>query len=72
MTPAFSSWQAFFHMGGYGFFVWLAASIAVIALSGLVIQTIVQRKNLLKEIKRRQQREQRIEQAKLTQEEGNM
>lgn len=68
MTPAFSSWQAFFNMGGYGFFVWLAASITIISLFSLVIHTVYQRKKLLTEIKHRQLREQRIEQAKLTKE----
>lgn len=68
MTPAFSSWQAFFAMGGYGFFVWMAACITLISLSGLVIHTVLQRKKLLAEIRRRQLREQRIEQAKLTKE----
>lgn len=68
MTPAFSSWQAFFEMGGYGFFVWLAASITVISFIALIIHTIYQRKTLLAEIRRRQLREQRIEQAKLTKE----
>lgn len=72
MTPAFSSWQAFFNMGGYGFYVWLAVAVTVIALSGLIIQTVAQRKNLLTEIQRRQQREQRIEQAKLSKEEGKI
>ncbi len=24
MTPAFASWNEFFAMGGYAFFVWLA------------------------------------------------
>jgi heme exporter protein D len=71
MTPAFSSWQAFFEMGGYGFFVWLAASVAVLSLCSLIVHTLFQRKRLLTEIKRRQQREQRIEQAKLMKE-GNV
>ncbi|MEQ4583122.1 MAG: heme exporter protein CcmD, partial [Pantoea agglomerans] len=26
MTPAFSSWHAFFEMGGYAFYVWLAVA----------------------------------------------
>lgn len=66
MAPAFASWQAFFHMGGYGFFVWLAVALTALSLFGLIIHTVFQRKKLLAEIKRRQLREQRIEQAKLT------
>lgn len=72
MTPAFSSWHAFFQMGGYGFYVWLAVAVTMLALAGLIIQTVAQRKNLLNEIQRRQQREHRIEQAKLSKEEGQI
>ena len=27
MTPAFASWNEFFAMGGYAFFVWLAVVV---------------------------------------------
>ena len=27
MTPAFASWNEFFAMGGYAFFVWLAVAM---------------------------------------------
>lgn len=30
MTPAFASWNEFFAMGGYAFFVWLAVVMTVI------------------------------------------
>lgn len=60
MTPAFSSWEAFFAMSGYGFFIWLALSIAIVAMVGLIIHTRVTKNSLLKEIARREQREQRI------------
>ena len=32
MTPAFASWNEFFAMGGYAFFVWLAVVMTVIPL----------------------------------------
>ncbi|MBK5072248.1 heme exporter protein CcmD [Budviciaceae bacterium CWB-B4] len=68
MTPAFSSWQEFFAMGGYGFFVWLAVAATVIPLLALVWHTRWQRKQLLTEIQRRKSREARIENAKSKQE----
>ena len=36
MTPAFSSWHAFFAMGGYAFYVWLAVAGSVLVLSLLI------------------------------------
>ncbi|KGT91863.1 cell shape determination protein CcmD [Erwinia typographi] len=64
MTPAFSSWPAFFAMGGYAFYVWLAVACTLIALTGLVLHTIVQRRRLLNAIRQRQSRERRIHAAK--------
>ena len=32
MTPFFQTWQEFFNMGGYGFYVWLCYAITVVAL----------------------------------------
>lgn len=64
MTPAFSSWQAFFAMGGYAFFVWLAVIVTFIALAGLVLHTLSQRRRLLADIRQRQSRERRIRAAK--------
>lgn len=64
MTPAFSSWQEFFAMGGYGFFVWLAVAATLIPLLVLVFHTRWQRKQLLTDIQRRKSREARIENAK--------
>ncbi|WP_159567138.1 heme exporter protein CcmD [Budvicia diplopodorum] len=68
MTPAFSSWQEFFAMGGYGFFVWLAVAATLLSLLALVFHTRWQRKRLLTEIQRRKSREARIENAKNQQE----
>ncbi|GKX51693.1 heme exporter protein CcmD [Budvicia aquatica] len=68
MTPAFSSWQAFFAMGGYGFFVWLAVAATIIPLLALVFHTRWQRKQLLTEIQRRKSREARIKNAQNQQE----
>ncbi|WP_127960263.1 heme exporter protein CcmD [Serratia microhaemolytica] len=60
---AFNSWAAFFHMGGYGFYVWLAASMTLCALFGLLIHTLWQHKRLLIELHRQLSREQRIRQS---------
>lgn len=60
MTPAFSSWQAFFAMGGYAFYVWLAVACTLIPLAALVVHTCWQRRRLLANIRQRQAREQRI------------
>ncbi|WP_428943654.1 heme exporter protein CcmD [Pantoea sp. FN060301] len=64
MTSAFASWPAFFAMGGYAFYVWLAVACTLISLGGLVIHTLIQRRRLLTEIRQRQARERRIRAAK--------
>ncbi|CQH59128.1 heme exporter protein CcmD [Yersinia enterocolitica] len=62
MNPAFNSWAAFFAMGGYAFYVWLAIAATVLSLLGLWIHTVWQHKQLLADIQRREAREQRIRQ----------
>jgi len=64
MTPAFSSWHAFFQMGGYAFYVWLAVASTLIALGVLVLHTVLQRRTLLHDIRQRQSRDCRIQAAK--------
>lgn len=64
MNAAFDSWQAFFAMGGYAFYVWLAVAATLLPLLGLVLHTFWQRKQLLNEVGRRQARERRIRQSK--------
>ncbi len=63
MNAAFDSWSAFFAMGGYAFYVWLAVAATLISLLGLVAHTVWQRRQLLAEIGRRQARERRIRHA---------
>ncbi|EMA7645844.1 heme exporter protein CcmD [Yersinia enterocolitica] len=63
MNPAFNSWAAFFAMGGYAFYVWLAIAATVLSLLGLWRHTVWQHKQLLADIQRREAREQRIRQA---------
>lgn len=64
MSAAFDSWAAFFAMGGYAFYVWLAVAATLIPLLGLVCHTQWQRRQLLAEVRRRQAREQRIRHAR--------
>ncbi|WP_145538824.1 heme exporter protein CcmD [Yersinia kristensenii] len=63
MNPAFHSWAAFFAMGGYAFYVWLAVAATLLSLLGLWVHTLWQHKQLLADIQRREAREQRIRQA---------
>ncbi|AUX73271.1 heme exporter protein CcmD [Erwinia pyrifoliae] len=65
MTPAFSSWQDFFAMGGYALYVWLAVAFTLIPLAALVVHTCWQRRRLLDDIRQRRAREQRIQAAKV-------
>ena len=64
MNAAFSSWQAFFDMGGYAFYVWLSVAATLISLIALVAHTMVQRRQILDDVRRRQARERRIVQSK--------
>lgn len=64
MSAAFSSWQAFFAMGGYAFYVWLAVAVTLFSLLGLLLHTLWQRKQLLAEVRRQASRERRIRQSK--------
>lgn len=64
MTPAFSSWHAFFAMGGYAFYVWLAVAFTLLPLIGLTLHTLLLRRRLLAEIRQREARERRIRAAK--------
>lgn len=53
---AFSSWQDFFAMGGYAFYVWIAAGSTLLALLTLVIISVLQRRKILREITQQQYR----------------
>lgn len=57
---AFSSWSAFFAMGGYAFFVWLAVAFTLVPLLCLVVHIRLQRRTLLHEIRRIESREIRL------------
>ncbi|MEQ9885596.1 heme exporter protein CcmD [Pectobacterium zantedeschiae] len=59
MNIAFTSWQDFFAMGGYAFYVWLAVVLTLLPLSALIGHTLLGRRALLRDIRRQQAREQR-------------
>ncbi|GAB3027968.1 heme exporter protein CcmD [Bowmanella dokdonensis] len=56
----FDSWQAFWAMGGYGFYVWLAFAVSLLALIVLIGHSLISRRNLVRLIGREQQRLARI------------
>jgi len=48
--------EAFFHMGGYAYYVWSAYGIALVVLAYNFISPAWQRRRLLRDINRRAQR----------------
>ena len=64
MSPAFTSLHAFFAMGGYAFYVWLAVACTLLSLIGLTLHTLLLRRRLLAEIRQRDARERRVRAAK--------
>jgi len=64
----FDNINAFFAMGGYGFFVWLAYGFTVTVLILLVLSSIRSHKNIKRQIIQRQKREQKLRQAAQQQE----
>ncbi|CAK9885498.1 MAG: Heme exporter protein D [Candidatus Erwinia impunctatus] len=56
MIPAFSSWSAFWAMGGYGFFVWSAFICALMTFVALWVHTIFRRRQIVTGILREQAR----------------
>ena len=60
MTPAFASWNEFFAMGGYAFFVWLAVAMTVIPLAVLVVHSVMQHRAILRGVAQQRAREARL------------
>ncbi|MFQ1021959.1 heme exporter protein CcmD [Avibacterium paragallinarum] len=52
----FESVSDFLNMGGYGFYVWLSYGLSFFALASLIVQGMLRKKTLIKEIQREQQR----------------
>jgi len=43
---AFDSWQEVIWMGGYGFYVWLAFGVSILAIAILVVHGLLTRKKI--------------------------
>lgn len=67
MIPAFSSWQDFWAMGGYAFYVWFSVIITFISLAGVVLHTCWQHRQIINNIARQQAREQRLQHMRVPQ-----
>ena len=59
----FQTWSDFFNMGGYCFYVWLSYEVSLVAVIALIVQSVKQRKTVLQNVLREQQREERLQQA---------
>ncbi|MBE2897190.1 heme exporter protein CcmD [Pasteurellaceae bacterium HPA106] len=57
MTPFFGSFADFIHMGGYGFYVWLCYGLTALCLLLLIVLTLIERKQLLRNIAKYHQRQ---------------
>ncbi len=58
----FSSWSAFWQMGGYGFFVWLSFGSTALLLVGLHLYSRWQRQHFIRQLHAKIAREARIQQ----------
>jgi heme exporter protein D len=67
----FDSWSAFWAMGGYGLFVWLAFGVSILALVLLIVDSIFARRGLFADVLSEVARKQRIKAAKIEQEYGH-
>jgi len=52
--------KEFFHMGGYGFYVWTSYGLALLVLLANLLSPILLKKKLLRELARREQRARRL------------
>jgi len=52
------NWSEFFNMGGYAFFVWTSYALTLIVVVANIVSPILQRKKIIKQIKRTLKREQ--------------
>ena len=60
MNCAFANWSDFLAMGGYAFYVWLAAALTVIPLMALVAHSVIQHRIILRGIVQQRAREARM------------
>ena len=62
----FSSLSDFINMGGYGFYVWLSFGTTAILLTLLIISSKAGHQKIIKQISQRQNREDKLRQARKT------
>ncbi|MBL4940641.1 MAG: heme exporter protein CcmD [Colwellia sp.] len=60
----FETFSAFLDMGGYGFYVWLSYGISTALLLTLIFSSIMHHKQVLKNIAKRLQREDKLRQVR--------
>lgn len=60
----FDSWQAFWQMGGYAFYVWTSFGVTFLAMGLIVYSSASTHKKLLKDVAQESARQQRIAAAK--------
>lgn len=60
----FDSFAAFIHMGGHGFYVWLAYAVALLVVVGLLLIPGMQKKRFVRAYRQNLQRRQRAVPAK--------
>ncbi|WP_235972286.1 heme exporter protein CcmD [Spirabiliibacterium falconis] len=61
MTPFFTTFADFIHMGGYGFYVWLCYGLTALCLAILIIASVSEHKRLLRHIAKYHQRQAQLE-----------
>ena len=60
----FNSFNAFLSMGGYGFYVWLSFGVSTALILALVLNSLINHKQVIKNIALRQQREDKLRQVR--------
>lgn len=60
MSSAFISWSAFFAMGGYAFYVWLAVAFTLLPLAAIVLHTRWRQRVIFRVVVQRQARDIRL------------
>ncbi|GAP76143.1 MULTISPECIES: heme exporter protein CcmD [Pseudoalteromonas] len=68
----FNSFSEFLAMGGYGFYVWLSFGSCAFILIALLVTSLLEKRNVLKQVAAQSAREQRIERAKRSQQESSL
>lgn len=67
----FESWSAFWHMGGYGFFVWLAFAVSFAALLAILVESKYSQKLIRVEVLKEAARKQRVKASRKAQQSSN-